>query len=108
MKAFKKVTTVLTASLLMAALCFGQASSKKSYVFKGRVEGVNAKEGTLKVNNEKVAGWMDPMVMDYKVDDPAVLKTIKTGDQITATVYDGDMALHKVQVAKPAAEAPKK
>lgn len=106
MKHFKRITTFAAAVVVLAALCFGQTSSKKSYAFKGKVEGVNAKEGTLKVNNEKVAGWMDPMVMDYKVDDAAVLKTVKVGDQITATVYDGDFSLHKVEVAKAPAAAP--
>ena len=101
MKNFKRFTALAASVLLMTGLCFAQASSKKALVFKGKVEGVNVKDGTLKVNNEKVEGWMDPMVMDYKVDDPVVLKTIKTGDKITATVYDGDMSLHKVQVAKP-------
>jgi Cu/Ag efflux protein CusF len=41
---------------------------------------------------------MDAMTMAYKVDDPAVLKNVKAGDRITATVYEGDMTLHKVQV----------
>jgi Cu/Ag efflux protein CusF len=36
--------------------------------------------------------------MSYKVDDPAVLKNVKAGDRIMATVYDGDMTLHRVQV----------
>ncbi len=48
--------------------------------------------------NEKVAGWMDAMTMSYKVDDAAVLKSVKVGDEIMATVYDGDMVLHKVMV----------
>jgi len=38
------------------------------------------------------------MTMDYKVDDPSVLKKVKPGDQIMATLYDGDLVLHKVQV----------
>ncbi len=39
--------------------------------------------------------------MDYKVDNPAVLKSVKPGDKITATVYESDMVLpHKVQVVK--------
>jgi Cu/Ag efflux protein CusF len=38
------------------------------------------------------------MTMDYKVDDPSVLKKVSPGDQIMATVYDGDFVLHKVQV----------
>jgi Cu/Ag efflux protein CusF len=41
---------------------------------------------------------MDAMTMGYKVDDPAVLKNVKVGDQITATVYEGDMTLHKLQI----------
>ena len=40
------------------------------------------------------------MTMKYKVDDPKVLKTVKVGDQITATVYEGDLSLHKVKVAE--------
>jgi Cu/Ag efflux protein CusF len=92
------------ASFALVAFCLagsGIAQDKKPLVMKGKVEGVDASAGTLKVNNEPVAGWMDSMVMDYKVDNPEVLKTLKTGDQVTATVYQGDMVLHKVQKAKP-------
>jgi Cu/Ag efflux protein CusF len=45
---------------------------------------------------------MAAMTMDYKVDDPAILKKVKAGDQIMATVYDGDLTLHKVQVMSKA------
>jgi protein SCO1/2 len=83
---------------LMAAAGWAQApAGKKSYTFHGKVEAVAA-DG-LTVNGEKVEGWMDAMTMKYKVDDPKILKTVKPGDQITATVYQGDMSLHKVQVA---------
>lgn len=41
--------------------------------------------------------------MDYKVDDSAILKQLKAGDEIMATVYDGDPMLHKVQVMPRAA-----
>lgn len=83
---------------LMAAAGWAQApAGRKSYTFHGKVEAVAA-DG-LTVNGEKVEGWMDAMTMKYKVDDPKILKTVKPGDQITATVYQGDMSLHKVQVA---------
>jgi protein SCO1/2 len=83
---------------LMAAAGWAQApAGKKSYTFHGKVEAVAA-DG-ITVNGEKVEGWMDAMTMKYKVDDPKILKTVKPGDQITATVYQGDMSLHKVQVA---------
>ena len=92
----------------MAATCFAQAApAKKSYTFKGKVEGVNAKNKSLTVNGEEVKGWMEAMTMDYKVDDPSILQKVKVGDQITATVYDGDDSLHKVQVAPKGAGASK-
>jgi len=41
---------------------------------------------------------MDAMTMSYPVDKPEVLKKIKVGDTITATVYKGEIILHDVQV----------
>jgi Cu(I)/Ag(I) efflux system periplasmic protein CusF len=104
MKTLNRLMTILAAALLVAALCLGQAPGKKAMTFQGKVEGVNAAESSLKVNGEK-GPWMDAMTMDYKVDNPAVLKTVKPGDKITATVYEGDMVLHKVQVVKADAKA---
>ena len=71
----------------------------KSYVFRGKVEAVTAKG--LTVNGEKVEGWMDAMTMSYPVDKPDVLKQVKVGDRITATVYQGDMTLHNIEVMLP-------
>jgi Cu/Ag efflux protein CusF len=100
MKTMKKLMTIFAAAFLMAALCMGQDASKKALMFHGKVEGVNVADGSLKVNGENVDGWMGAMTMDYKVDNPAILKTVKTGDSIMATVYKDDMVLHKVQVVK--------
>jgi Cu/Ag efflux protein CusF len=103
MKLLHRLTTVFALGLLLALLSFAQApAGKKSYTFHGKVEAVSA-DG-LTVNAAKVEGWMDAMTMKYKVDDPKVLKTVKVGDEITATVYDGDLSLHKVQVAGKAAK----
>jgi Cu/Ag efflux protein CusF len=62
------------------------------------VEAVKESAKSLTVNGENVPGWMDAMTMDYQVEDPAILKKIKVGDAIAATVYDGDMVLHDVKV----------
>lgn len=74
------------------------SASLRSYIFHGKVESLNAAEASLRVNGDKVEGWMDAMTMNYKVDDPAVFDKVKVGDSITATVYDQDMVLHKVRV----------
>jgi protein SCO1 len=85
---------------LATIACSKQASvEQKSYTFHGKVEAVDKQAKNLKINGEKVEGWMDAMTMDYKVDDPSILDTLKPGDQITATVYDGDEKLHSVQIA---------
>lgn len=99
MKPVSRFIALVAVSVLLAGASFGQAaSSKKSYIFHGKVEAVDQNAEKVKLNGEEVKGWMAAMTMDYKVDDPAVLKKVKPGDQIMATVYDGDMVLHKVQI----------
>jgi protein SCO1/2 len=98
-----RLITVFALAVFAASLCLGQAPEKKSYTFHGKVEAVDQSGKSLKVNGEKVEGWMNAMTMDYKVDDASVLKKVKPGDRIMATVYDGDMVLHKVMVMPNAA-----
>ncbi len=64
----------------------------------GRVEVIGANR--LTVNHSKVEGWMDAMTMAYPVDTPSVLSSLKVGDQISATVFDGDMTLHNIKVVQ--------
>jgi protein SCO1 len=104
MNRVSRLMTVIAVAVFAVAICLGQgAPEKKSYTFHGKVEAVDESAKSLKVNGEKVAGWMDAMTMSYKVDDAAVLKKVKAGDEIMATVYDGDMVLHKVMVMPKAA-----
>ena len=90
-------------SLLAIALCgaLSGQDKKKSYTFHGKVTTVDARNNKLSVDGEKVEGWMDAMVMAYSVDNPEVIKTIKVGDRIEATVYEGDYTLHAVKVVPP-------
>jgi protein SCO1 len=99
MRYLSRIAMIAGLALMMAVVSMAQGQAqagKKALTFHGKVESVSA-DG-LTVNGEKVEGWMDAMTMKYKVDDPKVLKTVKPGDKITATVYEGDMSLHKVQV----------
>ncbi|MEO8050110.1 MAG: multicopper oxidase domain-containing protein [Acidobacteriota bacterium] len=68
------------------------------YSLLGRVQAVSEGTGRITVNHGAVEGWMGPMTMAYPVDNPDSLKGIKAGDQISATVYDGDFTLHDVKV----------
>ena len=81
--------TVFAAALLAAAVCLAQAPTKKPMTFHGKVEAVDTSAKSVKVNDEKVEGWMMAMTMDYKVDSPSILTTLKARDQIMATVYCG-------------------
>src|SRR5712691_9043455 len=91
------VAAVLALACLFTVNSFAQDKAKgkaKSYTFHGKVEAITDKG--LTVDGEKVEGWMDAMKMTYKVDKPDVLKMVKVGDQIMATVYEGDTTLHNV------------
>jgi len=87
---------------LLAGAMQAQPKGKKSYAFRGKVEKVDMATKKLTVANEAIEGWMGAMTMGYSVDKAdEVLKVVKAGDQITATVYDGDYTLYEVKVAPP-------
>lgn len=72
-------------------------------VFNGKVESVDVANKVVTVAGENVDGWMGAMTMPYNVDPPAVLATLKPGDQIRATVYAGTLStLYDVKVVPPA------
>ena len=102
---FVTLIAALTGALFLSVALHAQnpPADRKEHAFKGKVEKVDEKTKMITVNNENIPGWMASMTMSYKVDKPDVLKTLKPGDNITATVYDGDyQTLYNVKVAPPA------
>ena len=100
------LAAALAVASLFAANTYAQDAAKgKGMTFHGKVEAVTDKG--LTVNGEKLEGWMDAMTMSYPVDKQEVLKKVKAGDTIMATVYKGDIPLHDVQVM-PAGKSDKK
>src|SRR5713226_6400303 len=93
------IPAALALMCLLVTNDFAQEKAKekaKSYTFHGKVEAVTDKG--LTVNGEKVEGRMDGMTMSYAVDKPEIVKEVKAGDSIMATVYKGDITLHDVMV----------
>ena len=89
-----------TAAIPSFALLLRAQGAKKTYTFHGKIESLDAASKSMTVNGEKVEGWMGAMTMKYEVDNADVFKTAKVGDNIEATVYEGDFKLYKVRVVK--------
>jgi Cu/Ag efflux protein CusF len=89
----------LVASALTLASSSPRAQQRAEHQFHGTVEKIDASAQTLTVNGDNVPNWMPPMTMLYKVSNPEVLRSLKTGDRITATVYDGEFSrLYRVRI----------
>ena len=104
----RRITTILLAAICAFAISASAQTppaGKKDHAFKGKVEKVDPKTKMVTVNNENIPGWMMSMTMTYKVDKPseAALANLKPGDQITATVYEGDFqTLYGIKIVPPA------
>ena len=91
----------LVCALLLSTAVRAQ-DAKKEHAFKGVVQKVDEKAKSLTVDGENVPGWMMAMTMVYSPDKEEIFKTVKAGDQITATVKDGDTkTLYDVKIVAP-------
>jgi protein SCO1/2 len=85
---------LLCALLIFSAACnrtpsqpaAANSSAAKRYSFKGKVMSVDKNARTANIDNEPIAGFMDPMVMPYTIKPPAALDQLQPGDTITADV----------------------
>jgi Cu/Ag efflux protein CusF len=99
-------------SILNVALAFGiaglfivadlaQTNPKgKSHFLNATVEQINDFAKTIRIKQEKIAGYSDVRIATYNVDDTEILKKLEVGDKITATIYEKDDTLHDIQVVR--------
>jgi protein SCO1 len=90
----------------------GMSSDAQRYPLKGKVVSVDKNAGTASINNEPIAGFMDAMIMPYKIKPASTLDQLQPGDSITADVVlaePGNYWLENVKVithAQPSAAKP--
>ena len=64
----------------------------------GTVVAVDAIAHRLTVHALRMEVWMGAITMIYRVENPKLLRQVKAGDQIIGKVYDGETALHHVEI----------
>ncbi len=70
------------------------AGPVRHYPIHGKVVGTNAEQAEVELDAAAVPGFMDAMTMPYKLKDPAVLRGIHRGDQISGMLdVDGNGTL---------------
>ena len=62
------------------------SSGTRRYALKGKVISIDKNAGTVNVDNEPIAGFMDEMLMSYTFKPPADINQLQPGDSITADV----------------------
>jgi protein SCO1/2 len=78
----------------------------KVYRLRGKILAANPATGEITVNGEAIPGYMDAMVMPYKLKNPGIISDLHPGDTITADVLvsqdaDGSVVLdHLVVIAQ--------
>jgi Cu/Ag efflux protein CusF len=61
----------------------------RRYEFKGRVESLDFNKKRVTVAHQEIKGYMEAMTMSFAVKDENVLRELKSGDQMQATlVFD--------------------
>lgn len=90
------------------------SAAAKHFNFKGKVVSIDKPGAMANIDNDPIAGYMDPMVMGYTIKPPALLDQLQAGDTITGDLIvqpDNKYWLENVKVtehakmdsAKPAA-----
>jgi protein SCO1/2 len=67
----------------------GQPAAKR-YPVQGKVMGINSATGEVELDAAAIPGYMDAMVMPYKLKDPAILSELHAGDTLRATLLVSD------------------
>jgi protein SCO1/2 len=114
---------LLIFSALFATSCHrSKPQATKRYHFTGRIISIDNQAQSASIDGDLIQGFMEPMVMSYKIKPASMLNQLSPGDSISADVVvvdhdprdesaDSDYWLENVKVtghaAKPPANGPK-
>jgi protein SCO1 len=94
-----------------------QPQATKRYPFTGRIISINAQAQSAIIDGDLVQGFMEPMVMTYRIKPASVLAQLSPGDSISAEVVvvehdprdenaDSDYWLENLKVTAHASQPP--
>jgi Cu/Ag efflux protein CusF len=66
----------------------GAVPAAAVYQGRGVVKALNREQGTVRINHEKIEGYMEAMTMDYRVKDASLLDSVNVGDDVDFTLED--------------------
>jgi len=103
----RRVLAVMAATALIAPIMAAPAGADESAatgVFHGvgTVTEVIAKSGAITLDHEAIPGFMDAMIMTYKVDPPSLSAGLHVGDKIAFDIDAGRYAIIAITVMAPA------
>lgn len=108
---------VCIAAGLITSCHHSKPQATKRYPFTGRIVSVDAKAESASIDGDLIQGFMEPMVMDYKIKPAAMLGQLSPGDSISAEVvvveydprdenYNSQYWLENVKVTKHSPQPP--
>src|ERR1700730_12196289 len=77
----------------------------RSIAFFGRVEAVDSDRRIVTVKHGNIPGYVESGTTEYSTEEEHVLKRLRPGDNIRATVYPNDLTLHHLQIVYRSAGA---
>ena len=84
---------VLSLAFTLSSACAApQAEQRVTHTGKGTVVAVNVEKARVKLDHEKMEGYMDPMVMWFDVKDASLIRDLAPNDRVEFTVTEEESA----------------
>lgn len=81
---------------------FGPTVLGKPYPGTGVVTTVNRKEGWVSIDHEEIKDLMPPMLMEFWVRDPSIMKGVRVGDKVDFVVVENSKGQYITEIKRVA------